>query len=90
MGWLLIRYLIGETIMLKTVSFYNELEQKHIDLEVIHSPANRRCTAMGYVVNQPSDFKVFYLGRLRRIYVTQISNAASTWINVNGVKQFVN
>lgn len=43
-------------------------------------------TATGYGRKIPSRHMVQYLGKWRRVYVTQISNAGSAWVLIDGEK----
>ena len=41
-------------------------------------------TASGYGMKLTSRYKINFNGKLRRLYVTQISNAGSLWFMLNG------
>jgi hypothetical protein len=47
-------------------------------------------TASGYGSKLTSQYKIDFEGKLYRLYVTQFSNAGSTWFRVHGRKVFVN
>ena len=47
-------------------------------------------TASGYGSKLTSCYKINFEGKLYRLYVTQYSNAGSTWFRVRGRKIFVN
>jgi len=47
-------------------------------------------TATGYGAKIPTEHKVNFAGRWRRVYVTIWGNAGSTWINCKGKKLIVN
>jgi hypothetical protein len=46
-------------------------------------------TASGYGLRLTSRYMIHFGGKFRRLYVTCISNAASTWFTVRGEKVFV-
>jgi hypothetical protein len=64
------------------------------DAEIVWKPlawqrAGLRETKTGYGLRLTSPWKVNHNGRLYRIYVSCVSNAASGWIKCNGKKIFI-
>lgn len=61
------------------------------DPDVITDPTAPRYghSASGYGGKIPTQYRVKYLGRVRRVYAMCYSNAGSTYIIVNGETQFL-
>lgn len=62
--------------------------------ELVHNPPawlsrGLQQTASGYGRKLNSGLSINFEGRLRRVYITQYSNAGSAWFNYKGQKIYV-
>ena len=73
-----------------TPCVYTQTQQDLLHCPLVWQERGLLQTTSGYGRKLTSEYKISFNGRLYRLYVTQISNAASTWFMAKGKKIFVN
>lgn len=73
-----------------TPTIYPNNERDLLHAPLVWQERGLRQTVSGYGQKLTTKYKINFNGKLYRLYMTHISNAASTWFTAKGKKIFVN